>query len=90
MNEAKAMIGILLIAVIATTGFIAFSNGSTGAAIQQNYASCCCNILTQSNEPQYLIRSQIQTFAVDCKSACKRYADEGKVFGQEGLCQDDS
>lgn len=86
MEEIQAMLGILVISAIALTGYFVLSNGSAGAAMSQSYMSCCCNILAEDGS-QYLVRSQIQTFADSCKQACDmNYAGQGKIFAQQGLC----
>ncbi len=85
MEEAKAIMGILLVAAISVTAFFVINAGGTGLVVEQNYIACCCNILT-SNGQQTVVRSQVQTFEKDCNTACKRYEDYGKVFPQEGLC----
>ncbi|PIN75535.1 hypothetical protein COV18_03195 [Candidatus Woesearchaeota archaeon CG10_big_fil_rev_8_21_14_0_10_37_12] len=84
MDETYATIGILVLSVIAVTGYIIIESGNTGAAITQNYISCCCNILTDQGD--LLVRSQIQTFEDSCNIACQRYTTGGRVFSQEGLC----
>jgi hypothetical protein len=86
MEEIQAMLGILIISAIALTGYFVLNQGGAGAAISQSYISCCCNILANDGT-QFLVRSQIQTFADSCKQACDlNYAGQGKIFSQEGLC----
>lgn len=90
MDETKAMLGILVIAAIALTSYFVIGPGNTGLATNQNYITCCCNILTQDTT-QVLVRSQLQTFATrttpDCQSACEyNYAGQGKIFSQVGTC----
>ncbi len=88
MEETQAIIGILLISAVAMAGFFVIKEGTTGAEVSQSYVACCCNILT-TNGPQVFVRSQIQTFAGNCETACERYELEegrGMVFPQEGLC----
>jgi len=86
MEEIQAMLGILVISAIALTGYFVLAQGGAGAAISQTYLSCCCDILTDDGQ-QYLVRSQIQTFADTCQQACDfNYAGQGKIFSQDGLC----
>ena len=85
MNEAKAVLGILAISALFFTGYLVMTNGGTGAAVSQTYIACCCNILITEGD-QMLIRSQVQTFADDCASACERYSGEGYIFPQQGFC----
>ncbi len=85
MEETQAILGILLVSALALTGYFVIGGGSEGAAISQSYVACCCNILT-TDGTQVLVRSQIQTFADNCETACQRYSDEGTVFPQQGLC----
>ena len=89
MEEIHAIIGILLISTIATAGYFAINNGTTGE-VTQNYVSCCCNILHEEGyakqKEQTIVRSQIQMFADNCQMACQRYSKYGYVFDQEGLC----
>ena len=84
MEETHAIIGILLIVSLSLSLFFVLAKGATGNATQ-NYVACCCNILAGDTE-QLLIRSQVQTFEQNCSVACQRYAREGKVFPQNGLC----
>jgi hypothetical protein len=89
MEEAQAIIGILLISAVAATGYFVINSGTTGAQVSQSYVACCCNILTVNDANQVFVRSQIQMFAGDCQSACQRYeleAGRGMVFPQQGLC----
>jgi hypothetical protein len=88
MEEAQAILGVLLISAVAATGYFVINAGATGAQTSQSYIACCCNILTTSG-PQVIVRSQIQTFAGNCQTACQRYeleAGRGMVFPQQGLC----
>ncbi|MCX6709168.1 MAG: hypothetical protein NTW67_06000 [Candidatus Woesearchaeota archaeon] len=90
MEETKAIIGILVIAAISITAYFVIASGSSGAAVQPIYMTCCCNILAQDGM-QVLVRSQLQTFASrtapDCQSACEyNYAGQGKIFSQVGTC----
>jgi hypothetical protein len=87
MEEIQAMLGILIISAIALTGYFVLNEGGAGAAISQGYMSCCCNILANDGGNQFFVRSQIQTYADNCKQACDiNYAGQGKIFSQEGLC----
>ncbi len=86
MEEIQAMLGILVVSAIALTGYFVLTDGSAGAAMSQSYLDCCCNILAEDGG-QVLVRSQIQTFADNCKQACDlNYAGQGKIFAQDGLC----
>ena len=88
MEEAQAILGILLISAVATTGYFVINSGTTGAEVSQSYIACCCNVLTVNGD-QIFVRSQIQTFAGNCETACERYELEegrGMVFPQQGLC----
>ncbi|MEM3154761.1 MAG: hypothetical protein QW165_04325 [Candidatus Woesearchaeota archaeon] len=86
MEEIHAMLGILIVSAIALTGYFVLSDGGAGAAVSRDYLACCCNILAKDNG-QVLVRSQIQTFADNCKQACDyNYAGQGKIFAQDGLC----
>lgn len=88
MEEIHAMLGVLLISAVALSGYFVFAQGGAGAAVSQNYITCCCNILTQDNNGnQFIVRSQTQTFENTCEDACKPYRTQGHVFAQEGLCQ---
>ena len=85
MEEKQAIVGVLMVLVVAVTGYLILNQGSTGAAVE--YRSCCCNILAGPEfDGRTLVRSQVQMFANDCKEACTRYADQGAVFPQDGLC----
>ena len=90
MEEAKAIIGILLISALAFTSYLVVTGGSAGAVISQPYQTCCCNILVTDGSQQLLVRNQVQTFAPNCDVACSRYQDaivgKGVIFPQEGLC----
>jgi len=85
MEERLALFGVLLIMAISISTYLIVAQGNTGLAFEQTYQSCCCNILTQTKD-QFLIRSQIQTFAPNCTAACSSYNVSGKVFPQQGLC----
>ncbi|RMD57722.1 hypothetical protein D6825_03130 [Candidatus Woesearchaeota archaeon] len=85
MEEKYAIAGILLIGAISLASYLAVSSGNSGAAVAQDYLACCCNVLAQG-DGQYLVRSQIQTFADNCNKACERYETSGQVFAQKGLC----
>ena len=91
MEEKYAMIGILMILLLSSLTFFVWQAGSTGAAVQP-YLECCCNILAGGNimgEDRVVVRSQIQTHAYSCISACTRYAGKDKkVFAQDGLCSE--
>ena len=89
MEEKNAIIGILLIAAISITAYFVITPGQTGLATNQDYLTCCCNILAEGNT--VLVRSQIQSFASksvsDCQQICEyNYAGQGKIFSQVGLC----
>lgn len=81
-----AILGVLVIAALGLSAWLVVESGVGGAAAQP-YQACCCNILAGDPlEGRTLVRSQVQTFADNCMAACGRYAGQGKVFPQEGLC----
>lgn len=90
MEESKAIIGILFIAAISLTAYFVITDGLSGAAVSENYQSCCCHILAEEGfakqKQQAIFTSQIQTRAENCREACQYYAGQGNVFAQEGLC----
>ncbi len=90
MEEAKAIMGILLISVVAASSYFVMESRADAAAFSESYVACCCNILATDGQ-QVFVRNQIQTFAGDCTIACRYYqdavvGDTGRVFPQEGLC----
>ncbi len=91
MEEAKVIIGIMLIAAVTVTGYFVLNSGAEGAVpADTQYMACCCNILA-TDGIQLFVRNQIQTWAYDCLRACRYYqdavvGDKGTVFAQEGLC----
>ena len=90
MEETKAIIGILFIAAISLTAYFVITDGLSGAAVSQDYQSCCCHILAQQgiakHKQQAIFTSQIQTRAENCREACQYYAGQGNVFAEDGLC----
>ena len=90
MEEAHAILGILLISAVALTSYFVITGGGAGAVTSDPYIACCCNIIHTEGYAQQaeqtLVRSQIQTFAFNCEAACTRYSEFGDVFAQDGLC----
>lgn len=90
MEERTAIYGVLLIGAISVASYLVISSGALGAVTSQSYVACCCNILAEegygAQKEQAVVRSQIQTYAGNCKQACQYYADQGTVFAQEGYC----
>ncbi|MBS3124891.1 hypothetical protein J4211_01395 [Candidatus Woesearchaeota archaeon] len=84
MTENHAIIGILMIVAISAAAYLVVNGGSTGAAVNANYVACCCHRLT--DDGQVFVRSQVQTFADNCRVACSSRGDT-RVFAQDGLCE---
>lgn len=91
MEEKTAMFGILFIAALSFSLVATYVSGGHGAAVSDTpYLTCCCDILAKEGiaaQAQYaLFRSQIQTFANDCTSACKGYYEGHAIFAEDGAC----
>ena len=89
MEEKSVMFGIFFIAVLSFSLVATYTSGGQGAAVADTpYLMCCCDILARENSasPYVLFRSQLQTFADDCSSACKGYYEGNAVFAEDGAC----
>lgn len=83
MTENHAIIGILMIVALSAASYLVVTGGSTGAAVNRDYVSCCCHALSEDGHA--FVRSQVQTFADNCNVACNSRT-HGRVLAQEGLC----
>ena len=91
MEEKSVMFGIFFIAVLSFSLVATYTSGGQGAAVADTpYLTCFCDILAKDGiaaQSQYaLFRSQLQTFADDCSSACKGYYEGHAVFAEDGAC----
>ncbi len=87
MNTKTAIISILALVALSVTAILAFSNGLSGAAVANDYITCCCHVPQGGDITKYKLQLNAANFANDCNTACEKvYIYSPLVFGKPGRC----